>query len=495
MSVTKPMAQDRVADAAAAAAADAAASAAFDEDSGYRKKLLFTVMLAVMGFGSLMTIVTVSLAVIAKDLGTSRTTLGWIVTGLMLTMAVFTPLGGKLGDIKGHRKMFLVGLAGSVLTTGLCALSWNAASLITFRVMFGMCGALVQPNGMALMMAAYGLKRRATAMGWFQFATTGAPTIGLVVGGPMVGVVGWRGIFWFFAVVSLLAWLLATRVLRESELRAKVPLDIVGSLSLAGTILGTLLAVSVAVRSGLIDPWVGAFALGAAVALAVFIRTEKRHPYPLLRLEYFRRPTFTAPLLANSLNQFAYMGGFVLTPLLLGDRFGYGVGLVAVLMAPRPGVFAACSPLGGIITTKVGEGIPMVAASSMMIASMVSFALGAQTQAVALVVLGLVLSGASAGIGSPAYTTLVVGSVDPKDIGVATGMNQTMLYVGIVSGIQIMLVVLGDSASAGRFAGTFLFGAIFAGLGLTCSTVAAISRSRQRRAASAAAPGTVAAAA
>jgi len=452
----------------------------FGEDSSYRRRLLFTVMLAVMGFGSLMTIVTVSLAVIAEDLGSSRTTLGWIVTGLMLTMAVFTPLGGKLGDIKGHRKMFLVGLAGSVVTTGLCAMSWNAGSLIAFRVLFGLCGALVQPNGMALMMAAYGRKRRATAMGWFQFATTGAPTIGLVVGGPMVGVVGWRGIFWFFAAVSLVAWVLAAKVLRESELAARVPLDIVGSLSLAGTILCALLMVTVAVRSGIVDPWVAIFAAGALGALTLFITTERRHPFPLLRLDYFRRPTFTAPLLANALNQFAYMGGFVLTPLLLGDRFGYGVGLVAVLMAPRPGVFAACSPLGGIITTKIGEGVPMVAASSMMIASMVSFAAGAQAEAVVLVVVGLVLSGASAGIGSPAYTTLVAGSVDPQDIGVATGMNQTMLFVGIVSGIQIMLVVLGDSATAGRFAGTFLFGALFAGLGLACSTIAALSRARQR---------------
>ncbi len=471
--MTKPVAHDQ--------AAEEAAAAEFDSDSSYRKKLLGTVMLAVMGFGSLMTIVTVSLAIIAEDLGTSRTTLGWIVTGLMLGMAVFTPLGGKLGDIKGHRKMFLLGLAGCIVTTGLCALSWNAASLIAFRVMFGVCGALVQPNGMALMMAAYGLKRRATAMGWFQFATTGAPTIGLVLGGPMVGVVGWRGIFWFFAAVSLVAWLLAARVLRESELRAKVPLDIVGSLSLAGTILCTLLVVSVAVRSGVLDMRVGALALAALVALAVFLRTEKRHPYPLLRLEYFRRPTFTAPLLANSFNQFAYMGGFVLTPLLFADRFGYGVGLVAVLMAARPGVFAACSPFGGLITTKIGEGIPMLAASSMMIASMVAFALGAQTQVVVLVVLGLVLSGASAGIGTPAYTTLVAGSVDSDDIGVATGMNQTMLFVGIVSGIQIMLVVLGDAASAGRFAGTFMFGAVFALLGLTFSSVAAVSRSRQRR--------------
>lgn len=461
------------------ARADAAAAptATIDEagDVAYRKKLLLTVMAAVMGFGSLMTIVTVSLAVIAEDLDTSRTTLGWIVTGLMLAMAVFTPLGGKLGDIRGHRKVFIIGLVGSVITTALCALSWNAASLITFRVLFGMSGALVQPNGMALMMTAYGAKRRATAMGWFQFATTGAPTIGLVIGGPMVDVIGWRGIFWVFAGVAVVALGLAFRVLRESELRDPVPLDVAGSLSLAGTIAFTLLAVSRAVRAGM-EPLVAGLVVAAVLSLIWFLRTERRAPYPLLRLDYFRRPTFTAPLVANAANQFAYMGGFVVVPLLLGDRYGYGVGAVALLMAPRPGVFALCSPLGGIITTKLGEGVPMIAASTMMVASMGSFALGSTSAGVAFVVLGLVLSGASAGIGSPAYTTLVANSVDPADLGVATGMNQTMLFVGIVSGIQIMLVVLGEAPDQSRYVLTFLFGAVVAALALCTSTFAARRR-------------------
>ncbi|MGE0728657.1 MAG: MFS transporter [Acidimicrobiia bacterium] len=449
-------------------------------DAAYRKRLLLVVMAAVMGFGSLMTIVTVSLAVIAEDLQTSRTTLGWIVTGLMLAMAVFTPLGGKLGDIRGHRRMFLIGLVGSVITTVLCALAWNAASLIAFRVLFGMSGALVQPNGMALMMTAYGAKKRATAMGWFQFATTGAPTIGLVVGGPMVDVIGWRGIFWVFAGVTVVALGLALRIVRESERGAVVPLDVIGSVSLAGTIAFTLLAVSRAVRAGM-EPLVLGLAVAAVLSLVWFLRTERRHPHPLLRLDYFRRPTFTAPLVANAANQFAYMGGFVVVPLLLGDRYGYGVGLVALLMAPRPGAFALCSPLGGIITTKVGEGIPMIAASTMMVTSMGAFALGSTSAGIAFVLLGLVLSGASAGIGSPAYTTLVAGSVDAKDLGVATGMNQTMLFVGIVSGIQIMLVVLGESPDQSRYVWTFLFGAAVAVVGLAASTFAANRRLRLNR--------------
>jgi MFS family permease len=449
-------------------------------ETSYRRRLLLTVMLAVMGFGSLMTIVTVSLSVIATDLDSSRTTLGWIVTGLMLTMAVLTPLGGKLGDIRGHRRMFLLGLAGSVVFTALAALAWNAASLITFRVLFGVAGALVQPNAMALMMAAYGPKRRATAMGWFQFATTGAPTIGLVVGGPMVDVIGWRGIFWVFAAVSVIALVAAFVVLRESELAEPVPLDVVGSITLAATILLALLAVSRGVAAGIADVPTLAMIGGSIVALGLFIRTERTAPFPLLRLTYFRRPSFTAPLAANALNQFAYMGGFVVTPLLLGDDiYGYGVGAVALAMAPRPGAFAVASPLGGLVATRIGEALPMVTSSAMMVASMLSFAAGSRPGALVFVLLGLVLSGTAAGIGAPSYTSLVVRSVDTRDVGVATGMNQTMLFMGIVSGIQIMLVVLGDSPSQSRYAGTFVAGAVIAGGGLVASAIAAASVRRR----------------
>src|SRR4051794_38215839 len=215
-----------------------------EHDRRYTRRLLLVVMLAVMGFGSLMTIVTVSLATIAEDLHTSRATLGWVVTGLMLAMAVATPLTGKLGDIRGCRKMFLWGLVGGVITTALCAVAWNAASLITFRVLFGLSGAFVMPNGMSLMMHAFGPGRRASAVGWFQFAMTGAPTIGLIVGGPLIDVIGWRALFLVFVCVTLLALLLAALWLRETPRRADLGLDYQGAVTLGLAVLLALLAVT-----------------------------------------------------------------------------------------------------------------------------------------------------------------------------------------------------------------------------------------------------------
>jgi MFS family permease len=92
-------------------------------------------------------------------------------------------------------------------------------------VLFGLTGAMVMPNGMSLMMQAYGPQRRATAMGWFQFAMTGAPTIGLVAGGPLIDVIGWRSIFWIFAGVSLVAFVVGWIVVRETPRQAGASID------------------------------------------------------------------------------------------------------------------------------------------------------------------------------------------------------------------------------------------------------------------------------
>ncbi len=446
-------------------------------DARYRRILLGIVMLAVMAFGSLMTIVTVSLDEIAGDLGSSRATLTWMITGLMLAVAVITPIAGKLGDIKGHRQMFLLGLAGGIVTTLLSAIAWDAVSMITFRVLFGVTGAFVTPNGMALMMHAYGPKRRATAMGWYQFAMTGAPTIGLVAGGPMIDIVGWRWIFVAFAGVSLTALVIGWRLIRPTERQVGVSIDYLGAATLAAAVLAGLLALTristlmgeegVAAAAG--DPMgLGLVAL-CLLGIWAFIAVERRIDSPMLKLQYFKRRGFTMPMLSSSASQFAYMGGFVVTPALLGSQYGYSVGAIALILAPRPGAFSLASPIGGYLASALGERRPIIMGSVFMVSSMLAFTAASSMVGpvgLALIIGGLMLSGISAGISQPAVASMVVGAVDRHDVGIANGMTQQIMMIGIVSGIQTMNVFLGDDTSPERFQATFLVGATVAAAGL-----------------------------
>ncbi|MFV0524412.1 MAG: MFS transporter [Acidimicrobiales bacterium] len=435
--------------------------------------MVLVVMLAVMAFGSLMTIVTVSLDEIADDLGSTRATLTWMITGLMLAMAVCTPLAGKVGDLRGHRMVFLLGLAGGTVMTVASALAWDATSMILFRVLFGVAGAFVMPNGMALMMNAYGPERRATAVGWYQFAMTGAPTIGLVVGGPLIDLIGWRALFMGFAGISVLAMVVGWRLIRPTERQEQTPLDVTGAVTLGVAVLAGLLAVtrvSEAARDGdlvaaLTDLGTLGMVAASGIALVVFVRVERTSAHPMLPLHYFRRRDFTMPMLASALIQFSYMGGFVVTPALLAGIYGLGVGAIALLLAARPGAFSIASPLGGRLAVEVGERIPIVAGAVAMVASMAAFAVASTlTGAVGIgvIVAGLVLTGVSAGISQPAVGSMVVSAVDPQDMGLANGMNQQLTHIGIVTGIQTMNVFVGDDASPDRFVATFAFGGVVA---------------------------------
>ncbi len=463
-------------------------------DIGYQRTLLGVVMLAVMAFGSLMTIVTVALGKIAEDLDSDRATLTWVITGLMLAMAVSTPLTGKLGDLYGHRKIFLIGLVGGALATVACGLAWNALSLIVFRVIFGMFGACVNPNALALMMNAYGAGGRAKAVGWFQFAMTGAPTIGLVVGGPMIDIVGWRPIFISFAGVTGLAFVAGYFLVRATPTQSNVKLDYPGAATLALGVLSGLLAItrfatritSLGGAAAARDLVAWGLVVLAAAGIFAFVKVEERSPAPMLKLNYFKRRNFVLPMVTSALIQFAYMGGFVVTPALLTKRYGWTVGGIALLMAPRPAAFSIASPFGGHLPSRFGEKIPIMMGAACMAMSMIAFTSSTpltSTVGIGLIVVGLILSGLAAGLSQPSVSAMVVSNVDPADMGIANGMAQQLMFIGTVCGIQTMNVLVGESSDAGRFFTTFLVGTVVAFAAL--ATAASIIDPRRAHAATA----------
>lgn len=445
--------------------------------------LVFVVILSVTAFGSLMTIVTVALGDIAADLDSTRSTMTWAITGLMLTMAVATPIGGKLGDLYGYRSVFLVGLGGGTVATVLCSLAWDATSLIAFRVLFGAFGALVLPNAQALMMNAFGPERRSTALGWFQFAMTGAPTVGIVVGGPMIDIVGWRPVFAAFAGINLLALIAGAILVRSVPGQGEVSIDYSGAITLALTVLCGLFAITRftagardgSIVSAAIDVGTLALLAGAVGAGRLFVFVERQTAQPMLKIDYFKRRAFTMPMVATASLQFAYMGGFVVTPALLSDHYGWTAGGIALLMIPRPGAFSLSSLLGGYLPQRIGMRAPIVIGAVLMTMSMVAFAWAAtssKTVGLGIIVVGLVLSGVAAGISGPSTGAMVVDAVDDNDLGIANGMSQQVMFIGIVGGIQTMNVLIGDDAPTSRFVLTYALGAVVALVGIAAAFLA-----------------------
>ncbi len=436
-----------------------------DFDLKYAKRVLVTVVSTVIVFTSSMTIVSASLPTIAEDLDSSEGFLAWAVTGLFLVMAVATPIMGRLGDSHGHRKIFLSGAVLLGLGTLACALAPSAEAFVAARMIVGLAISATMPTGMALIMAAHPLERRGEAIGWFQMTMTGAPVLALVAGGPLIEAFGWRSVFAGLCPLAVIGTTASWRTLRQSGGTSDVPIDWIGAGTLALGTLGFLLFLEFGGRSGFTSTFPLILAACAIVGIGSFLRVERRVEYPMLRLDYFKRRNFTGPLICQPLSQFAYMGGFLIAPILLASMFGYSVGTIALILLFRPAFYSLFSPVGGRLSGKFGERFFLLLGSVLMVLSMAAWVGGAHWSNLPLVILGLTLSGIAMGFASPSYSTAVANAVDVADLGIANGMSSTLMNIGMLTGIQSMFTVLGEGRSPDDFARTFVVGAIVAGVG------------------------------
>ncbi len=434
-------------------------------DPRYAKRVLITVVTTVIVFTSSMTIVSASLPTIADDLNSSEGFLAWSVTGLFLVMAVTTPIMGRLGDSHGHRKIFLIGAVLLGLGTLACSLAPSAEAFVAARMLVGLAISATMPTGMALIMAAHPLEQRGEAMGWFQMTMTGAPVLALVAGGPLIEAFGWRSVFAGLLPLAIIGTTASWRTLRKSGGDSDVPIDWTGAATLALGTLGFLLFLEFGGRSGFAAPVPLFLAVCAVVGIGLFLRVERRVEHPMLRLDYFKLRNFTGPLICQPLSQFAYMGGFLIAPILLASLFGYSVGAIALILLFRPAFYSLTSPLGGRLSGKFGERFFLLIGSVLMVLSMAAWIGGAKSQNLTLVIIGLSLSGIAMGLASPSYSIAVANAVDSADLGIANGMSSTLMNIGMLTGIQSMFTVLGEGRDPRDFVRTFIVGACVAGVG------------------------------
>jgi EmrB/QacA subfamily drug resistance transporter len=428
------------------------------ESDRYRWWVLWTVLAGLFAVGFTITVLAVSIPEIARDLDTHPTSLTWIVTGPFLAHALGMPLLGKVGDVYGHRRVYLLGFGLFTVFTGLTALAWNAPSLIAIRIVGALEGAATGPASMALIMRAFPAEDRVKAMGWWALVGAGAPVIGLVAGGPIVDVFGWRWLFLAQVPLALIALVTALTLLHETPRAPRVPIDLRGALALAGATVLPLLALQLGRDRGWVDPVPLALLALGAVGVVVFVGVERNAPDPLLPLDFFRRRNFTAALLAQSLSQFAYMGGFIISPLLMQNRFGYTVSGTALIMLCRPLSFSLSSPVSGYVAVRVGERRASVTGTALVVASMACFALAAAEESVVLVLGALLLSGLGLGASSPSLITSAANAVEPEHLGVANAAQQMVTLIGAVAGMQILATVQGGGGGGGGFVLAYLIG-------------------------------------
>ncbi|MBU6330493.1 MAG: MFS transporter [Acidobacteria bacterium] len=411
------------------------------------------------------TVLTVSLADIAANLGSTADVLTWAVTGPSLAMAVLGPIGGKLADRYGARQVYLLSLTGVTVFAGAAILAWNAPSLIAFRFLGAALGAATGPAALAMINRSFVPERRAQAMGYWSMVGSGAPVFGVVIGGPLVDAFGWRWIFILQTPVALVSLIIGFLVLPHTRRGERQPFDIAGSVALAVGVGLLLIGLNRGPVLGWTSPLVLTGFLGGPVMLALFVRIENRTPHPLLPMRYFRRRNFTFPIANQFLANFTYMGGFILTPLLLHDLLGYSTTKVGLVSIARPLTFAVCGPIAGYLVLRFGERLIGMFGSLMLALSMMVLAMIGIGSGLWMIEGALMLSGIGMGACAPAMIATLANAVDVRDLGVASAASQTMSQIGVVAGMQILLTVqlaTASSSGSGSYAIAYHVGAVVA---------------------------------
>ena len=425
------------------------------------------------------TIVNVALPSIKTDLGFDEVSLAWVVNAYMLIFGGFLLLGGRLGDLYGHKRVFLVGLALFTCASLACGMAGSQAFLIAARGIQGLGGAVVDAVSLSLIMNLFtGDEERTKAMGVYGFVCSGGGCIGAVLGGVLTGGFNWHWIFLVNvpvgATVFALCWFLLPWHAGEGQHRR---LDVAGAVSVT---LALLLAVYATIN-GNAAGWtslhtLGCFGAAFAVFLA-FLAIEARIQAPLLPLAMFRLRNLSVSSISGILWAAAMFAWFFLSALYMQLVLGYTPFKIGMAFLPA-NLFMAVFSLGlsARIVMRFGLRLPTAVGLLFAAAGLFLFARAPVDGDMLRDVLpGMILLGIGAGVAFNPVLMAAMSEVPHTESGLASGIVNTAFMMGGSLGLAVLASVASArtaslagagashlSALAGGYQAAFLLGGCFA---------------------------------
>jgi EmrB/QacA subfamily drug resistance transporter len=386
------------------------------------------------------TIVSVGLGNMQTDLKASVADLQWVVGGYALTFASIMLACGMIGDELGRKKVMLTGAgvfcAGSVL----CAMAPNAQTLIVGRAIMGLGAAASEPGTLSVLRHIYTDDRaRARAIGVWAAVSGLALAMGPVVGGVLIGVWSWRGIFWFNLFFGLAALLAAAVVVPESSDHRQLRVDTLGTVLGAGALASLVFAVIDAETSSFARPLVIGLLCASVVLAAAFVLRERRAANPLLDVRLFRSVWFTVPNLVAFCTYFATFAIFFFTALYLDEVVMASGYRIAAVFAPMTALMIVASVLAGRWVSLAGPRRLIVAGCAAFAAGLLlANPLITPHPNYPLLGAALALAGLGIGITVVPVTSTVLNAVIPERSGMAASATNTSREIGAVTGVAVL---------------------------------------------------------
>ncbi len=442
--------------------------------------VLTAAFMAVLDFS----IVNVALPSIEHDLGFSGTSVQWVVTAYAITFGGLLILGGRAADLFGRRRMLVAGLVLFSLASLAGGLAEEPILLVASRALQGIGAAVIAPASLSILTTTYkeGPERN-RALGLYGATASTGFVAGLVLGGVLVDVASWRGVFFVNVPIGLVAAALAPRLLaRPSGTSLRIRLDPLGALLVTGGITALVYAASEGPTAG----WGSAPVLGALglalVLVSAFVAAELRHPAPLVRLGILRNRQLRFASVVTVLLGFWTGGEILVLSVYLQSVQHFSPLLTGIALAPQGVTGFLAGFTGARVARRIGIGRLLVATTTSALAG---FALLTQLPArggYGLILVGIALVGF--GNSGTAFVTTVSAStgVSNHEQGLAGGLVNTSRQIGAAVGAAILLALAETGAGSGaiRLAGprqAMLAGATVALLALAAA-VAGLRRAR-----------------
>jgi EmrB/QacA subfamily drug resistance transporter len=425
------------------------------------------------------TIVNVALPSIRTDLGFSQASLAWVVNAYLLTFGGFLLLGGRLGDLFGGRRLFLIGLTLFTVASLACGLANSQAFLVTARAVQGLGGALVSAVSFSLIMTIFTEPAdRAKAMGIGGFVASGGGSIGVLLGGVLTDTINWHWIFLVNIPIGVLVFVLSKRLLPATPgTSGERKLDVAGAVLITGALM---LAVYAIVNGNEVG-WTSAQTLGmlggAVAVIALFIAVELRLSAPLVPLGLFRHRNLATANVVGMLWAAAMFAWFFLSALYLQLVLGYSPLEVGLSFLPANLIMGALSVgVSAKLVMRYGLRRPLGVGLTLAAVGLLLFMRAPVDGNFLVDVLpSMLLLGIGAGIAFNPVLLAAMGDVEPSESGLASGFVNTSFMMGGALGLAVLASIAasrsdslrgsGETAKAALTGGyhlAFLVGALFA---------------------------------
>jgi DHA2 family multidrug resistance protein len=390
------------------------------------------------------TIVNLALPHIISDFKITVSSAGWIATAYILANAVFVPVWGKLGDMIGRKKVYILGFAIFIVGSILAGFAWNLSSMIVFRIIQAIAGSADYPTAMSILAVTYtDDKERSQALGLWSASFAAATVFGPLIGGPLIDNFSWRAVFLINLPIGIIGLLMAMNFIKESRSEHKTKaFDLKGALVL-GVALSSLVLV---LDKGLDWGWMSLSSwtayLVTASCLAWFVSIERRHPEPIVDLKFFSNNIFVQALLNNFVVFMGMMGSIFLIPIFAQTFLGYDATQTGFLFMPMAVFIMGAAALGGRFTGKV-QTRTIIAISTAIAAVGLYLFTGLDPRSGPLdIIIPICIMAFGIGFGMAQRTNIIAAAVPKEEVGIASSVLALARNIAGAFGIAVFGTIL-----------------------------------------------------